>query len=505
MFRLLATGFAFVALLYSQASSPEAALQRAMELQQSGDLAGAVQGYRDFLAVHPSEVAVRSNLGVLLSRLGRFDEAITEYRKALGLAPGNPDITLNLGLAYYKSGRIPQAAEEFSEARQIAPENQQITLLLADCRLQMGQNEDVITLVQPLEGQNPNDLAIAYLLGTALIRANRIAEGQQRVDRILRNGDSAEGRFLLGSQMFAAGDFPAAVKQLASARELNPNLPGVASLYGQALLNTGDPDAAATAFQRELVSNPNDFAANLYLAEIFIARKKWTEAEPLLARALRVRPDSVAAKLDLAKLTARDDKLGSEAKAEDPNRARGLRTGDLAPEFSVTSLGTAERVTLAQLRSAGPSLLVFGSYTCPNFRAAAEHLNALYARYKDQIRFYLIYIREAHSTEHWQSTRNERDGIVLPPPKNMSEQQEHANLCVRKLHLPFPTLMDDMNGTAEKAYSAWPSKVYVVDRGGRILFSSGLSELDFNPDQLEAAVRTATTPIKATLLPARAQ
>src|SRR5438874_980637 len=99
MFRLLVTGCVLVNLLYCQTSSPEAALQHAVQLQQSGDLAGAVQGYRDFLAAHPREVAVQSNLGVLLSRLGRFAEAIAEYKKALDLEPGNSGITLNLGLA----------------------------------------------------------------------------------------------------------------------------------------------------------------------------------------------------------------------------------------------------------------------------------------------------------------------------------------------------------------------------------------------------------------------
>jgi tetratricopeptide (TPR) repeat protein len=475
-------------------------LQHAIELQKAGDLAGAVKGYRDFLAAHPQEVAVHSNLGVLLSRLGRFDEAIAEYKEALDLQPGNADITLNLGLAYYKSGRIPEAANEFLKAQQIAPNNGQITLLLADCQLRMGQNENVIALLEPVEQQNPNDLAIEYLLGTALIRDKRVAEGQQRVDRILRNGDSAEARFLLGSQMFAAGDFPAAVKQLAGAIELNPNLPGLESLYGQALLNTGDPDAAASAFQKELASNPNDFEANLYLAEIFIARKKWAEAEPLLTCALRVRPDSLAAKQELTKLSARDEKLGAELNTQSPNGAPGPKIGDQAPEFNAIKPGSGERVTLAQLRNGGPILLVFGSYTCPNFRAAAGDLNALYAKYKSQTPLYLIYIREAHSTADWQSTRNEREGVVLAPAATISEQQEHANLCVRKLHIGFPALMDDMSGAAEKAYAAWPSRAYVVDRQGRIIFSSGLSELDFHRDQLETAIQKAIRPVKETRL-----
>ena len=39
----------------------------------------------------------------------------------------------------------------------------------------------------------------------ALIRNGRVTEGQFRVDRILRRGDSAEGHFLLGTALFMAG------------------------------------------------------------------------------------------------------------------------------------------------------------------------------------------------------------------------------------------------------------------------------------------------------------
>ena len=107
--------------------------------------------------------------------------------------------------------------------------------------------------------------------------------------------------------MFAAGDFPGAVTELRLAIEVNPNVPELQSYYGQALLNTGDPQAAMDAFRKELAANPNDYAANLYLAEILIARRKWAEAEPLLSRALQVRPDSAAAKNDLSVARARGE------------------------------------------------------------------------------------------------------------------------------------------------------------------------------------------------------
>lgn len=543
-----AVALLLVGALLAQESSPEDALRHAMELQQAGDLEGAVRGYREFLAAHPKEAAVQANLGVLLAHLGRFDEAIQEYKKAVALDPTNADIARNLGLAYYKSGRIQDAAREFSRSRELEPANLQTILLLADCRLRMGQNKEVIALLNPIEPQNPDDSAIAYLLGTALIRDGQLHAGQKRVDKILRKGDSAEARLMLGTQMFAAGDFPAAVKQLAGTVELNPSLPGLQGLYGQALLNTGDPDGAIEAFQKELSSDPNHYEANFYLAQILMARSKWSDADPLVRRALLVRPDSLEARLELADLeigqgklgearrqleglekkapkstavhlrlaevygklhliaeAGREKKLAASLEPRTDTGESGPRAGQVAPNFSATRMGSEDHVTLAQLRNGGPVLLVFGSYTCPNFRGAADTLNRLYPEYKNRIPFYLIYIREAHSTTDWQSTRNQREGITLKPATSMSEQQDHATMCVRKLHIEFPTLLDSMSGAAEKAYAAWPSRAYLVDGRGKILFSTGLGEQDFHPADFEAELQKVTASVKASSLPRRAQ
>ena len=548
MGRFFLTALFLAGTLFAQEPQPEDLLRHAVELQQAGNLEGAVEGYRDFLALRPNEVAAHSNLGVLLSRLSRYDEAIAEYKKALHLDPENAGVVLNLGLAYYKSGRITEAAQTFLKARQVAPDNLQVTLLLADCRLRLGQNSDVITLLEPVEERHADDLAIAYLLGVALIREGRVQEGQRRVDRILRNGDSAEARFLLGSQMFAAGDFPAAVKQFASAIELNPDLPDLESFYGRALLNTGDPDGASEAFRKELASDPNHFDANLYLAQILLARQKWSDADPLVRRALRVRPDSLEATMELADLevgegklqdaqrqleaaekkwpnspavhrllaqvyeklhlsadAGREKKLAAKLEPKDVSVDSGPGTGDAAPEFEVTRMGSASTVTLSQLRNAGPVLLVFGSYSCPNFRAAADALNRLYPQYKNRIPFFLVYIREAHSTADWASTRNEREGIALQPTATMHQRQDHATMCVRKLKIEFTTLLDNMNGAAERAYSAWPSKAFLVDNKGRIVFSTGLSEQDFSAEQLEAALRKLNALVKDSSLPSRTQ
>jgi tetratricopeptide (TPR) repeat protein len=442
-------------------------VQHAIDLQKKGDWKGAAEAYRAFLADHPSEAAIHSNLGVVLSQLGRFEEAEHEYSEALRLSPGNPGIELNLALVYYKSGRISDAARELNLISSSGGENAQVVLLLADCYLRMGDNKKVIELLRPLREKDQGNLGIAYVYGMALIRDQRIEEGQVVLDRILKDGNSAEAHFLLGSQMFAAGDFPGAVREFQAAADRNPDLPTLQSYYGQALLNTGDPDGAAAAFRKELARDPIDFDSNLRLAEILIERKKPEEAAPLLERAARVRPDSAQV-----------------ASIRNGHSSRpSVLLGKEAPGFTLSD------VKLDSFRGKSPVLLVFGSYSCPNFRAAAPSLNNLYKRYGKQVPFLMVYIREAHSTADWQSTRNDRDGVVIEPAKTMDEKSSHASMCVRKLNIPFRAVVDGMDGKVEAEYQAWPSHAYLVDAKGIIRYSTGLTELEFRADELEAALK----------------
>src|SRR5437588_6749490 len=187
--------FAFLLLstfaLASAQDTPEKLLQRAICEHQAGDKASAIRDYRAYLKLRPDAVDARSNLGAALAGSGDYTEAISEYQEALKLSPKNPRIWLNLSLAFYKSGQISKAAAELERIHSTQPDNKQVVLLLADCWLRMGEDAKVIAL---LDKQDEKDLAVAYMLGTALIRSKQVERGQQMIDRILRNGDSAEAR-----------------------------------------------------------------------------------------------------------------------------------------------------------------------------------------------------------------------------------------------------------------------------------------------------------------------
>lgn len=512
------------------------AYRRAVELQRSGDLRGAVAAYQQLLQQHPSRFDARSNLGAALSQLGQYEDAIREYQQALAGAP--PEVARrlrqNLAIAYYKAGRLVEAARELESLRTAGTADINIDLLLADSYLQLGRPQEAARVLLPSAEAHRDELAFSYTLGTALIRGGQAEQGQVYVDRILRAGDSAEAHLLLASSMYQAGDFPGAVREFQSALQRNPGLPQVHGLYGRALLNTGDPEQAALQFQAELAANPTDYEANLGLGQIRKQRQQWTEAEALLRQAARVRPGSAEAAYEYADLLVtrrQDDAARAElhrmveqwptlagahrllavvlaragqsgpaarerqlaAQYDVPATADskdGPAPGSPAPDFTLRKAGSDATVSLRSTLGGKPVLLVFGSYTCPNLRQQAPVLNRIHQQLGDRVQFVQVYIREAHA-ENWQSSINEREGIHWDQPADAPRKTEHALACSRLLKFHFPAVVDGMDHAVEDAYAAAPSRIYLVSPAGKVLFRTRLSEFDFHAGELTAAITQA--------------
>ena len=286
-------------------------LAKAIQLHQAGDFEGAIREYRAFLSTSPkdkSQVIAYSNLGAALAHLGRYGEAIEEYHLALRAIPEGSDSTevsgvhFNLAVAYYKAGQIPDASRELFALSKSQPDNMNVLILLADCDLRMGENKQVVELLSPLESSHGDDSALVYLLGTALIRDNQVERGQKIIDRILRDGDSAEARLLMGNVKLAIHDIPGALVDLRRAVELNSKLPSANAMYAQALLQSGSPERATELFKRELEANPNDFDSNLYLGVLARQDENFEDAGRFLHRALEVRPGDLGVRYQLATL-----------------------------------------------------------------------------------------------------------------------------------------------------------------------------------------------------------
>jgi tetratricopeptide (TPR) repeat protein len=177
-----------------------------------------------------------------------------------------------------------------------------VNVLLADCWLRLGENKKVIAMLDPTYAAKRDDDALAYLLGTALIRDEQVSRGQLVIDKILHNGDSAEARLLMGTTKLSVRDYSGALKDLSRAAELNPTLPSVHSYYGRALLATGDVAGAMREFRSELQQDPNDFDSNLNLGALLRQDQNLDQAGPYVERALRVRPRDPRAEFQMSSI-----------------------------------------------------------------------------------------------------------------------------------------------------------------------------------------------------------
>jgi peroxiredoxin len=170
-----------------------------------------------------------------------------------------------------------------------------------------------------------------------------------------------------------------------------------------------------------------------------------------------------------------------------------LKPGDPAPDFDLAAIDGSSRVKLSSLRGK-PVVLFFGSYTCPPFRKRMPDMNKLYEPYKDRAHFYFIYVEEAHATDGWQTDSNLKAGILVANAQSASDRVKAGTACSSGLKIPFPMLADDMDNRVGRTYKAWPIRVYVVDKDGKIAFKSATGPFGFVVDEIKPALERTLGP-----------
>lgn len=84
---------------------------------------------------------------------------------------------------------------------------------------------------------------------------------------------------------------------------------------------------------------------------------------------------------------------------------------------------------------------------------------------------------------------NVKAGIEINQPKNMEERVAVANTCYSNLGLTFPAIIDGMDNKVEKDYAAWPDRLYIVDKKGRIAYKGGKGPGGFKPQEMAVELK----------------
>ena len=105
-----------------------------------------------------------------------------------------------------------------------------------------------------------------------------------------------------------------------------------------------------------------------------------------------------------------------------------------------------------------------------------------------------MYITEAHPSDVWQMESNIKDKVVFASPRSEDERASVAGTCVRKLGIEIPALLDEFGNSTETQYTAWPDRLYLIDRNGKVAYKSKPGPFGFNTEELRAALTKVVTP-----------
>ena len=141
-----------------------------LDLYQQGDLNGAIEKFRQALALKPNDKGIHDNLARFLNDAGvaqyqtkDYAGAIAKFQEAVSLAPSFQKARGNLGMAqaavlnvdgtvFYKAGNFEAAADKFRQALAAAPTDPsaRVNLDLAETEI-LAKNKDYAGAVAKLQ------------------------------------------------------------------------------------------------------------------------------------------------------------------------------------------------------------------------------------------------------------------------------------------------------------------------------------------------------------------
>jgi predicted Zn-dependent protease len=174
--------------------------------------------------------------------------------------------------------------------------------------------DDAAALYRRAVEANPQSFEAHAELGLLLARQNKFSDARPELAAAIQldpgdAGAAAKARaWRAMAEIDRAVDPAQASEDLLQALKLSPETPADTLLAASLADQTGQYDAAESAYRRILAADPKSAPANAGLAHLLIAHKQYPEAETFLRAALALSPDDPALTAQLATVLAAQDK-----------------------------------------------------------------------------------------------------------------------------------------------------------------------------------------------------
>lgn len=127
-------------------------------------------------------------------------------------------------------------------------------------------------------------------------------------------------------------------------------------------------------------------------------------------------------------------------------------------------------------------------------------LKELYERYHDRVEFIVVYVKEAHASDRWWLGRSRTQRFVneltgqlartdVIEPVSLEQRRKVAASCQANLFDGvIPLYVDLMDNRVAELYTSRPTRIYFIDREGRVIYNPGIGPFGFNPNHLEPVI-----------------
>jgi putative PEP-CTERM system TPR-repeat lipoprotein len=283
-------------------------LLAALELRQ-GRTSAARGYYREVLRVDPKNAAASVALAKLDIEGGRAAEALATLRAAL---QGDQSVAV-FGRLLLAEGRTGEALDAAKTALAKSPRDPDLLEILGRAQLGTGDAEAAKGTFETLAGVRPAGGTAHRYLAEADVALHHgdlaAAEARKAIDLDPRDEAARKllARIYLSERAYA--DARPLIEELAAKQ---PKDSEVAALQGDLAMALGSPEEAAAAFQRGLALAPSS-ALQLRLARAQMQSGHGDAAEQSLRSWIAARPEDAAARLALADVYMARNRLNDAA------------------------------------------------------------------------------------------------------------------------------------------------------------------------------------------------
>lgn len=269
-----------------QASATEALAQayflfiQAQELDDAGDLAGAVAAYRKVLELQPGAADVRAELATLYARSGKANEALTEALEALKSDAGNRKAHRVMGFvqaalaesatdATRHANLVSEAIGHLERALAGATSDLASELTLARLYVETHQPQKAIPKLRAFLDDRPDYAEAILLLADAYEDVHQLGDAVIAVEGLVADqpADTA-ARSRLAGLYEETGRWKNAADAWGELSRRNPQILSYRTRRATALVNGGDEAAGRDALLAISKDAPRDVSVWYLLSEV---------------------------------------------------------------------------------------------------------------------------------------------------------------------------------------------------------------------------------------------